>query len=137
MHEQIGAGDALREGAGRGARLALGAAVSVRGGGEIGRADGAAVGVAAEQILDARAIGAGRRAENAIKARRALAVAGAPGRRERILVICLVARRHRLHGGVDQRDLRRKQIAKQPGNAPGDVDARRGPSRRSAALRRR
>ena len=39
MHEQIGAGDALREGAGRRVRFAIGAAIGMRGGGEIGRAD--------------------------------------------------------------------------------------------------
>ena len=34
-----------------------------------------------------------------------------------------LARGDRLHRGVDQRDLRRKEIAKQSGNAPGDIDA--------------
>ena len=44
--------------------------------------------------------------------------------RERIFVVVFVARRDRLHGGIDQRDLRREKIAEQPGNAPGDIDAR-------------
>ena len=46
-----------------------GAAVAVRGGGEIGRADRIGIGIAAEQILDAGAVGAGRRAEDAVEAR--------------------------------------------------------------------
>ena len=121
MHEHVGAGDALREGAGRRVAFAIGAAIGVRGGGEIGRADGVGVGVAAEQILDAGAIGAGRGAENAIEARFDRPAAR---RGERIFVVVFVARRDRLHRGIDQRDLRRKEIAEQSGNAPGDVDAR-------------
>ena len=39
MHKQIGAGDALRERAGRVAAFAVGAAIGLRGGGEISRAD--------------------------------------------------------------------------------------------------
>ena len=74
MNQHVGAGDALREGAGRRLGLALGAAISMRGGGEIGRADGVGVGIAAEQILDTGAISAGRGAENALQTRCALAV---------------------------------------------------------------
>ena len=49
---------------------------------------------------------------------------------ERIFVAVLIARRDRLHGGVDERDLRREQIAEQSGNAPGDIDARTADGRR-------
>ena len=42
MHQQVGAGDALREAAGRRIAFAVGAAIGVRGGGEIGGADLAA-----------------------------------------------------------------------------------------------
>ena len=69
MNQHVGAGDALREGAGRRAAFAVGTAVAVRGGGEIGRADRFGISVAAEQILDAGAIGARRGAEDAIEAR--------------------------------------------------------------------
>ena len=55
---------------GAAAAFAASAAIAVRGGGEIGGADRFAVGVAAEQILDAGAVGAGRRAEDAIEPRR-------------------------------------------------------------------
>ena len=42
-----------------------------------------------------------------------LAVNGAAGGRERILVVIFVARGDRLDGGVDERNLRREEIAKQ------------------------
>ena len=86
MHQQVGAGDALRERAGRRVAFAVGAAIGMRGGGEIGRADRVGVGVAAEQILDAGAIDARRGAENAIE--RALAPSAARGG-ERIFVVGL------------------------------------------------
>ena len=64
-------GDALREGAGRGLAFAVGAAIGVRGGVEIGAAElFARLPVAArQQLLDAGAVGAGRRAEDARAAR--------------------------------------------------------------------
>ncbi len=131
----VGVGDALRESAGRRAGFAVGAAIGMRGRGEIGRADRVGIGVAAEQVLDAGAIDAGRGAEDAVEPR--AAAGSAARRRQRVFVVVFLARRDRLHRGIDQRDLRRKQIAEQSGNAPGDIDARRGRSRRSAALRRR
>ena len=74
MHENIGVRDALRKAAGRRASLASGTAVGMRGGGEICGADAIGVGLAAEQILDARAVGPGRRAEDAVETRCALGV---------------------------------------------------------------
>ena len=69
MHQKVGRGDALREGAGRGVAFAAGAAVGMRGGREIGRADAIArIGFAAEQIFDAGAVGARRGAEDAVEA---------------------------------------------------------------------
>ena len=82
------------------------------------------VGVAAEQILDASAIGARRRAEDACERAWLCAVRCAPRRSERIFVVGLVARRDRLHRGIEQRDLRREKIAEQPGDAPRHIDAR-------------
>ena len=81
-----------------------------------GRVRRAYIGIAAQQFLNACAVGARRRAEDAIKAKRALAVAlvvafavvGAPRGGERIVLVLFLARRDRLYGGVDQRDLRRK-----------------------------
>ena len=127
MHQQVGVGDALRKCAGRCVAFAVGAAIGVRRGGEIGGADRVGVRAAAEQILDAGAIGARRGAEDAIETRLRLPPARGG---ERIFVVVLVARGDRLHGGIDQRDLRREQIAEQSGNAPGDVDARTADGRR-------
>ena len=111
MHERVGIGDALRKGAGRGSRITVRAAISMRGGGEIGRTDGLVVRVMADQILDARAVNAGRGAEYALKARCIRALAAATRCGQWIFIVRFVARRHRLHGGVDQGDLRGKQIA--------------------------
>jgi hypothetical protein len=121
MNKRVGAGDALRESAGRRAGFAAGAAVSMRGGSKIGRADRTGIGVAAQQMLDAGAVDPGRGTEDAMKMWHAFAVRGTADSCERIIAVILVARRHRLHRGIDERDLRRKQIAKQSGNAPGDI----------------
>src|SRR5205807_3853258 len=116
MNEHVGAGDALGKSAGRCASLAFGAAIGMRGCGKVGGADLIPVGIAAQQFLNACAVGARRRAEDAIKAKRALAVAlvvafavvGAPRGGERIVLVLFLARRDRLYGSVDQRDLRRE-----------------------------
>ena len=130
MHQRVGVGDTLRKCAGRCVTFAVGAAIGMRRGGEISRADRIRVRAAAEQIFDAGTIDARRGAEDAIEARRGLAVGCATRGGERIFVVVLVARGDCLHGGIDERDLRRKQIAEQSGNAPGDVDARTADGRR-------
>src|SRR5580704_14332891 len=136
MHKRVGIGDAPRKRARRCVTVAICAAVGMRCGGKISCADGVGVRAAAEQILDARTIDTRRRAEDAIEARRTPSLPSPAsgggkggGRRtacggEWIFVVVLVARGNGLHGGVDERDLRRKQVAEQSGNAPGDVDAR-------------
>ena len=95
----------------------------MRGGGEIGGAERGLVAVLAEQLLDARAIGAGRRAEDAGEPR-AIVVGEARRSGKRVLVVVLVAPGDQPHCRVDQRDLRREQVAEQAGDAPGDIDAR-------------
>ena len=104
MHKHVGTGDALRESAWRRSRIAVRAAVSMRGSSEIGRADDLVVGVLADQILDARPVDARRGAEDAIQT----SAVGAVRLRQRVLIVGLIARRDRLHRGVDQRDLRRE-----------------------------
>ena len=74
-------------------------------------------------MLDAGAIGAGRRAEDARRCRRIVAGRAAGGG-ERIVVVGVGTRRNRPHRRVDERDLRREKIAEQPGDAPRHVDAR-------------
>ena len=71
MQQQIGCGDLGGERARQRRAFALGAAITMRGGGEIGGADRRSVSLLAEQILDAGAIGAGRRAEDAGESRAA------------------------------------------------------------------
>ena len=83
-----------------------------------------AVGITAEQILDAGAVSAGRVAEDAVEAGRSADFAGAPCRGERIFLVAFIARGDGLHRRVDERDLRGKKIAEQAGNAPGHVDPR-------------
>ena len=65
VHQQVGSRDARGKGAGRVVALAVGAAIDVRGRGEIGRADVVAAALLADQRFDARAVGAGRGAEDA------------------------------------------------------------------------
>ena len=100
----------------------------MRGDGEISHADLVRVGVATEQILDTCAISAGCRTEDAVEPR---LTAGPARGGERVLFIQLVARGYSLHSRIEKRDLGREEIAKQAGNAPGDVDAgaARGSSR--------
>ncbi len=109
VQQKIGAGDALCEGAGRRRAFASRAPIAVRGGGEIRDADCVAIGIAAKQILDACAICPGRVAEDTIEPRAARL---APCGGERILTSVFIARRNRLHGSIDQCDLRREKITK-------------------------
>jgi hypothetical protein len=60
MHEEIGAGDALGDGAGRGVAFRPSPAVAVRSGSEVNSADGVGVGIPAEQVFDAGAIRPGQ-----------------------------------------------------------------------------
>ena len=124
MHEKIGRGDALREGAGRRVAFAAGAAIGVRGGREIGRADRLRVryrGRADPRRRRRRRPARCRRCDRGGTLRR---LRRAPRRGERIFLVAFIARGDGLHRRVDERDLRRKEIAEQAGNAPGDVDAR-------------
>jgi len=89
---------------------------------EISGGDLAAANVMAEHIFNTGAVGAGRAAENPIEADCAGAVGGAARCGERIIRMVFITRRDRLHRRVDQRDLRRKQIAEQSRYPPGDVD---------------
>ena len=108
MHEKIGAGDALCERTRDIAAVASSATITVRRRRKIRGADGFGAGVAAEQVLDAGAVGARRGAEDAIKPCRA---ARAPCARQRIFIVSFVAGGDRLHCGIDERNLRREKIA--------------------------
>ena len=121
MDQEVGRCNALRESARCSVAFACGAAISMRGGREIGGAERCGIGFAAEQIFNAGAVGARRGAEDAIESSGA---ACAPRLGQWIFVGRFVARGDCLHGGIEKRDLRRKEIAEQSGNAPGDIDAR-------------
>jgi hypothetical protein len=88
VQEKIGAGDAIGEAARQCRALSLRAAIAMRGGGEIGGAERGLVAVLAEQLLDAGAIGSGRRAEDA-REPRAIVVGETRRCGERILVVVL------------------------------------------------
>ena len=65
MDKQVGNRDARGECARGVVAVAIGAAVDMRGGGEIGHADVVAAALLADHGLDARAVGAGRGAKDA------------------------------------------------------------------------
>ena len=75
-------------------------------------------------MFDAGAVSAGCGAEDAEEPRYALAVHCAPRRCKRIVVVILIAGGDSLYRGVKECDLRWKEIAKQPGDTPGNIDAR-------------
>jgi len=123
VDQQVGIGDAPGKCAGQVAALAVGAAIGVRRGREIGRADVVAGGFVAEQIADAGTIGTGRGAENPGQRVPAMAVRRAAHRSQRIFVVRFIPRCDGFHRSIEQCDLRREEIAEQAGNAPGHVDA--------------
>ena len=136
MHEQIGAGDALRERAGRRAcrlRRRRHSCATRRRDRPRRWSRCRHRGRANPRRRSHRRRARCRRCDQAARRRRGAACL----RGQRVLVIGFLARGDRLHGGIDERDLRGKEIAEQPGNAPGDVDPRAPDRRRSAALRRR
>src|SRR5512134_3535940 len=102
MQEKIGRGDTCREGPRQRRALASLSAISMRGRGKIGRADRGLVALSAQKLLDARAVSAGRRAEDA---RKAPALVAARGGGERIVAVLIAAFGEQPHGRVDQRDL--------------------------------
>ena len=119
VQQQGGGGNARREAARNLGVRAFGAAVGARRGREVSGADIVTVCILADQVLDAGPVGARCSAEDAGEAR--LARRAARGG-EWVLVGRLLARRDRARRRVDQRDLRREEIAKQPGDAPRDVE---------------
>ncbi len=123
MQQQIGGGDPRGERAGQRRAFAFRAAIAMRRGGEIGGADRRAVAVLAEQLLDARAISAGRGAEDA-REPGAIAARGARAAASGFSSSSSSRSATSLHRGVEQRDLRREQVAEQAGDAPGHIDAR-------------
>src|SRR5262245_16711333 len=95
VQEQVGAGHLLSK-ADIGPTLALGAAVSMRGSGEIGCAD---IGrVAPQQVFGARPVGPGRIAEDAVEP---AAASGTRSSGERILIVVLFALGDEPRRGVD------------------------------------
>ena len=108
--------------AGRRRSFAVGAAIGMRGGVEIGAAELFAFAASRRSRADPRCRRHRCRARSRKCARRSAPLRAAVG--ERIFRRLLVARGDGLGGGVDQRDLGREHVAEQAGNAPGDVDAR-------------
>src|SRR5262249_52683994 len=101
----------------------LGPAISMRRGREIGSANIATIVVLAEKSLNAGAVGAWRGTEDARKRRRA-GRAGGPHRGcERVFVVGFLAGRDGSCGCVDERELRREQVAKEAGHTPSNIDA--------------
>src|SRR5580693_7727761 len=120
MYEQISAADAFGESSRRSLAVTRGAAVAMRSRGEIGAADGLCI-AAAEQILNARPIRPRSIAENAVEVRSSVNSARLD---EWIFVVFFVARGDCLDGRIDERDLRREEIAKQAGDTPRYIDPR-------------
>ena len=86
MQQQIGRGNARGEATGQRRALSLRAAITMRRGREIGGTERLAVAVLAEQLLDARAISAGRGAEDA-RERRAIVACETCRGSQRIFVV--------------------------------------------------
>src|SRR4029079_17181451 len=101
--------------------LAFGAAIGVGGSGEIGCTDIGLICVAAQQVFGARAGCACRCAEDAVER---AAAGDAHCSSESILVAVLLAFGNEPRRGIEQRDLRREEIAEEPRDAPGDINPR-------------
>ena len=84
-----------------------------------------------ELLVDPRPVDARRRA---VDAGERVVRHGAAAGGERVFAIVLVAGGHRLHRRVEDRDLRREEVAEQAGDPAGDVDPRPAERRRRQHL---
>jgi len=117
MHQQVCRCDARREGAGTGRAVAFGAAIGMRRGVEIGRPDGRRI--LSRPIIVLRACPVGAGAVPKMRASVAVSVRWMPSSDADSGFSSSASRvRNCADRRIEQRDLCREQVAKQPGDAP-------------------